>query len=57
MPLSKPDLMTGGLWQKLDSTTVPNAKNVLKGIQTSDFQYALPRLAGASGLRQHKDSG
>ena len=34
--LSKPDLMTGGLWLKLDSTNVPNAANVLKGLQTSD---------------------
>ncbi len=34
--LSKPDLMTGGLWLKLDTTNVPNAVNVLKGLQTSD---------------------
>lgn len=37
---SKPDLITAGLWQKLDSTNVPNAKDVLKGLQTSD--YSMP---------------
>lgn len=34
--LSKPDLMKNGLWLKLDSSNVPNAANVLKGLQTSD---------------------
>ena len=34
---SKPDLVTAGLWYKLDATSVPNAKNVLAGLQTSDF--------------------
>jgi putative spermidine/putrescine transport system substrate-binding protein len=33
---SKPDLITNGLWYKLDTTSVPNSKNVLKGLQTSD---------------------
>jgi putative spermidine/putrescine transport system substrate-binding protein len=34
---SKPDLIDAGLWQTLDTTTVPNSKNLLKGIQTSKF--------------------
>ena len=33
--LSKPDLIKGGLWYTLDASSVPNAKNLLKGIQTS----------------------
>ncbi len=38
--LSKPDLITAGLWEKLDTTNVPNSKNLLKGVQTSD--YSMP---------------
>jgi putative spermidine/putrescine transport system substrate-binding protein len=34
---SKPDLLTAGLWYKVDETSVPNSKNLLKGIKTSDF--------------------
>jgi putative spermidine/putrescine transport system substrate-binding protein len=34
---TKPNLVTAGLWQTLDATTVPNAKDILKGIQTSNF--------------------
>ena len=37
---SKPELIEAGLWQKLDSTTVPNASTLLSGIQTSE--YSLP---------------
>jgi putative spermidine/putrescine transport system substrate-binding protein len=38
--LSKPDLITAGLWEKLDTTNVPNSKDLLKGIKTSD--YSMP---------------
>ncbi len=34
---SKPDLRDKGLWYKLDETSVPNSKNLLKGLKTSDF--------------------
>jgi len=34
---SKPDLIKGGLWETMDPTTVPNSKNLLKGVQTSTF--------------------
>lgn len=34
---SKPDLLKADLWQKLDATNVPNSKNLLKGVKTSDF--------------------
>ena len=34
---SRPDLMQAGLWLKLDETNIPNSKNMLKGIKTSDF--------------------
>jgi len=34
--LSKPDLIKNGLWYKLDTTSVPNAKDVLPGLQTSE---------------------
>ena len=37
---SKPELVDAGLWQKLDSASVPNAANLLGGIQTSD--YSIP---------------
>jgi putative spermidine/putrescine transport system substrate-binding protein len=35
--ISKADLIKGGLWETLDETTVPNSKNLLKGVKTSDF--------------------
>ncbi len=35
--LSKPELIEAGLWQVLDASTVPNAANLLQGIQTSEF--------------------
>ena len=38
--LSEQQLITDGLWETMDATTVPNAKNVLKGIQTSP--YSMP---------------
>jgi len=38
--LSEQQLITDGLWETMDTTTVPNAKNVLKGIQTSP--YSMP---------------
>lgn len=38
--VSKPDLVKNGLWYKLDATSVPNSKDVLKGLQTSD--YSMP---------------
>ena len=34
---SKPDLVTAGLWYTLDTTSVPNSKNLLTGLKTSDF--------------------
>lgn len=34
---SKPELIDAGLWQTLDAASVPNAANLLKGIQTSAF--------------------
>jgi putative spermidine/putrescine transport system substrate-binding protein len=34
---SKPDLLTAGLWYKVDETSVPNSKNLLKGVKTSEF--------------------
>ncbi len=34
---SRPELIDAGLWQTLDATSVPNAANLLKGIQTSEF--------------------
>jgi putative spermidine/putrescine transport system substrate-binding protein len=34
---SKPDLLTANLWLKLDETNVPNSKNLLQGVKTSDF--------------------
>ena len=34
---SKPDLVTAGLWYTLDTTSVPNSKNLLAGLKTSDF--------------------
>lgn len=34
---SKPDLLKAGLWQTLDESTVPNSKNLLKGVKTSEF--------------------
>jgi len=35
--LSKPDLIKADLWQKLDTSNVPNSKNVAQGLKTSDF--------------------
>ena len=32
---TKPNLIQAGLWETMDTSTVPNAKNLLKGIQTS----------------------
>lgn len=37
---SKPDLIDAGLWLKLDETNVPNSKNLLKGLKTTD--YSMP---------------
>lgn len=34
---SRPDLIDAGLWTKLDPTSVPNSKDLLKGIQTTEF--------------------
>jgi putative spermidine/putrescine transport system substrate-binding protein len=34
---SRPDLTQAGLWLKVDPTNIPNAKNVLQGLQTSEF--------------------
>ena len=34
---TRPDLVTAGLWQTLDETTVPNSKDLLKGVKTSEF--------------------
>ena len=38
--LSEQQLITDGLWETMDTTTIPNAKNVLQGIQTSP--YSMP---------------
>jgi len=38
--LSEQQLISDGLWETMDATTVPNAKNLLKGLQTSP--YSMP---------------
>lgn len=35
--LGHPEIIDKGLWLKLDETNIPNSKNLLKGIKTSDW--------------------
>ena len=38
--LGYPELIQAGLWQKLDETNVPNAKDVVKAARTTEFSMA-----------------
>ena len=54
----RPDLVQAGLWQKLDATVIPNAKDVLQGLQTSDYSmpYRGSQVLLAYDSSQVKDS-
>jgi putative spermidine/putrescine transport system substrate-binding protein len=55
---ARPDLIQAGLWQKLDAAAVPNAKDLLQGLQTTDFSipYRGSQVLLAYDSEQVKDN-